>query len=89
MLFLFIYLLQVKTADSGSVWNLSKRCMSALSSALFSASLCRVVTEKNLEKELSKKKIAKALIESNLTEEIKKACIEYVNPALMQFKGRF
>ena len=49
----------------------------------------RVGAEKNLEQELFKNKSTNALKESNPTEEIKKASLELVNPALMQLKGRF
>ena len=79
----------MNTESGGSVWNSSEGCISALNNALFSDSLFRVETEKNLEQELSKNKSTKALMESNPIKEIKKASLELVNPALMQLKDRF
>ena len=88
MLLMFIYLLHMKNSAGSIVWNPSKRCMSALNNVLCSDTLCRVGNETNIEQELSQKKNTKALMESNPTVEIKKACIELLNPTLMQLKGR-
>ena len=76
--------IHVKTAAGGSFWNTEERCMSDLNNALCSASLFRVATETCLEQELSKMKITKALMHSNMLEEINQAHVELVDPALTQ-----
>ena len=83
MLLVQIDLLHMKTVDIISVWNPEEWCVSALNNALCSASLFRVATEKDIEKETWKMKITKALMNSNPPEEIKQAYVESVDPTIM------
>ena len=68
ILFIHAYSLRIKTSAEGSVWSPSDRCMLALNNALCSEPLCRVATETDLEQELSKMKITKDRMNSNIPE---------------------
>jgi len=63
--------------------------MSDLDTNLCSTGLFQVAAETDLEKELSKMKTTKAIINSNPPEEIKQSYVESVGPTLTQLRGLF
>lgn len=79
----------LKPAAGGSAWNQAEHPMASLNNALCSAALCRKETNTNLEKELVRCKSAKCLMQSDVNQVIKDACIESIEPALTQSRGRF